>query len=184
MAGSEEKMAGSEEKVAGSEKKMAGSEGKMAGSEKKMAGSEEKMAGSEEKMAGSEEKMAGSEKKMAGSEEKMAGSEKKMAGSGKKMLSRSQAPAWERELSKKLRFASLQSWSFASNGVPKLELGNEKGRSLGTRKAGAWERERFSNLISADLPLFRSLPLQGGGQEGDGGVFAPELTPSPPQPSP
>jgi len=26
----------------------------------------------------------------------------------------------------KLRFATLESWSFASNGVPKLELGNEK----------------------------------------------------------
>ena len=26
----------------------------------------------------------------------------------------------------KLRFATLESWSFTSNGIPKLELGNEK----------------------------------------------------------
>ncbi|OGU12990.1 MAG: hypothetical protein A2075_06935 [Geobacteraceae bacterium GWC2_58_44] len=29
-------------------------------------------------------------------------------------------------------------------------------------------------LISVNLPLFRSLPLQGGGQEGDGGAFEGE----------
>ena len=32
------------------------------------------------------------------------------------------------------RFATLESWSFASNGVPKLELGNEKQLELGNEK--------------------------------------------------
>jgi hypothetical protein len=55
--------------------------------------------------------------------------------------SRSQAPAWERKLSGKLRFDAskleLQSWSFACNYIPKLELGNEKRE----REAGTQERE-------------------------------------------
>ncbi|OGU04914.1 MAG: hypothetical protein A2075_02210 [Geobacteraceae bacterium GWC2_58_44] len=39
--------------------------------------------------------------------------------------------------------------------------------------------DQFPFLTSDDLPLFRFLPLQGGGQEGEGGVFVRRYYPTP-----
>jgi hypothetical protein len=75
----------------------------------------------------------------------------------------------------RLRSANARSLS----GVEGRSLSGVEGRSL----SGVEGPLSLKLLRSANLPLFTFLPLQGGGQEGDGLALAPDLThphPNPP----